>query len=297
MVDNIIDGVQPPHRRARLDGARDEGAGQGEARRRCTWASAIPTSGATTRRCEIVARRRLRQRRARRAVRVPPPARQARQAGRPHRVVDDAADGERGEPAAAERAQLPGRHPAAAVLRPERRRRRRTTARIGAVIGHEISHSFDDKGAAVRRRGQAAPTGGRRRTWSTSRRRARRWRRSTTPTSRCPDLRVNGKLTLGENIADLAGLAAAYDAYQLSLSGKPRQLTASPAISDFFLLRPELARQVARGVVRLQVTTDGHSPAPTAPPPCATSTPGTRRSTSSRRRRCIWPPEKRVRVW
>ena len=58
------------------------------------------------------------------AVRVPAQPREARQARRPRRVVDDAADGERGEPAAAERAELPGRDPRAAVLRSPRPTRR-----------------------------------------------------------------------------------------------------------------------------------------------------------------------------
>ena len=57
-------------------------------------------------------------------ARISPPARQARPAGRPRRMVDDAADRQRGQPAAAECAQLPGRDPGAAVLRSEGRRRR-----------------------------------------------------------------------------------------------------------------------------------------------------------------------------
>src|SRR3546814_1472039 len=52
---------------------------------------------------------------------ISPPDRQDRQAGRSRRMVDDAADGERGQPAVAERAQLPGRDPPGAVLRPQGR--------------------------------------------------------------------------------------------------------------------------------------------------------------------------------
>ena len=91
---------------------------------------------------------------------------------------------------------------------------------IGATIGHEISHSFDNDGALF------DSTGALRNWWTPADFKqfqqagdalADAVRRST---SRCPGLHVNGKLTLGENIADVAGLAAAYDAYKASLNGK-----------------------------------------------------------------------------
>ena len=83
---------------------------------------------------------------------------------------------------------------------------------IGAVIGHEISHSFDDQGALFDARGKLAQlvdAGGSRRA---SRRRAQKLVEQYDAYRPFPDLAVNGKLTLGENIADVAGLAAAYDA-------------------------------------------------------------------------------------
>ena len=85
---------------------------------------------------------------------------------------------------------------------------------IGAVIGHEISHHFDDQGAKYDANGRLTD-------WWTPddvaafKAPARRARSSNmTPMSRFPGMHVKGELTLGENIADLAGLTVAYDAYR-----------------------------------------------------------------------------------
>ncbi|HXI19685.1 MAG TPA: M13 family metallopeptidase, partial [Gemmatimonadales bacterium] len=92
-------------------------------------------------------------------------------------------------------------------------------AAIGAVIGHEISHSFDNLGANF-------DAHGRLRNWWTPEDLAhftasgQALVRQYDGYHPFPDLAVNGKLTLSENIADLAGLTAAYDAYRASLGGK-----------------------------------------------------------------------------
>jgi predicted metalloendopeptidase len=91
---------------------------------------------------------------------------------------------------------------------------------IGAVIGHEISHSFDNNGAAFDSTGAM-------RNWWTEEDFARFEQQGKVLAeqfdaySPYPGLHVNGTLTLGENIADVAGLAATYDAYRASLNGKP----------------------------------------------------------------------------
>src|SRR5207237_9289222 len=91
---------------------------------------------------------------------------------------------------------------------------------IGSVIGHEISHSFDNLGATF-------DSAGRLRNWWTPADLAH-FQAAGTALARqydtyspFPGAHVNGTLTLGENIADLAGLAAAYDAYHASLAGRP----------------------------------------------------------------------------
>ena len=142
-------------------------------------------TGAIIRACTITRRQRLRQPEERGAVRVPAPDREDRQADGPQRMVDAAAAGQRGQPAGAERAELPGRDPGQAILRSKRRRRVQLRRDRQRSIGHEISHSFDNGGALFDASGAL-------RNWWTpadfnelpgGRRRA--CRRSSTPMRRC----------------------------------------------------------------------------------------------------------------
>jgi predicted metalloendopeptidase len=102
---------------------------------------------------------------------------------------------------------------------------------IGGVIGHEISHGFDDQG-------RRSDGDGNLRDWWTAedagrvRERTAGWWSSTAATSPLEGLCMNGRVALGENIADLSGLTVAYRAYRLSLGGQERRSsTASPATS------------------------------------------------------------------
>ena len=98
---------------------------------------------------------------------------------------------------------------------------------IGGVIGHEISHGFDDTGAQFDAQGNL-------RNWWTAQDMAQFKARTSKLAAQYstykpfPDLALNGEQVLGENIADLAGLASAYDAYHLSLNGRP-----APVIDGF----------------------------------------------------------------
>jgi len=91
---------------------------------------------------------------------------------------------------------------------------------IGAVIGHEISHGFDDHGSQ-------SDGDGNLRDWWTQEDRARFKAKADALTAQydryspLPGYHLNGALTLGENIADNSGLAIAHKAYQLSLGGQP----------------------------------------------------------------------------
>ena len=91
---------------------------------------------------------------------------------------------------------------------------------IGAVIGHEIGHGFDDQGRRFDGDGKL-------RDWWTPadeaefQKRAKLLVEQFNGYSPLPGMNVNGELTLGENIGDLGGLSIAYQAYKLSLKGKP----------------------------------------------------------------------------
>lgn len=135
---------------------------------------------------------------------------------------------------------------------------------IGAVIGHEIGHGFDDQGSKYD--GDGALNNW----WTDADRSAFEARTKAliaqydvlTP-EEAPDVTVNGALTIGENIGDLGGLTIAYKAYQISLAGKP-----SPVIADMTGEQRLLLSwaQVWRAKVRPEemrrrVATDPHSPA------------------------------------
>ena len=133
---------------------------------------------------------------------------------------------------------------------------------IGAVIGHEISHGFDDEGR--RFDGQ-----GRLRDWWTPSdekaflERAERLITQYDAYEALPGKNVNGKLTLGENIADLAGVAMAHRAYALSLGGKPAPVIAGKTGDErFFLGYARVWRNKDREERALsKLSTDPHSPA------------------------------------
>ena len=91
---------------------------------------------------------------------------------------------------------------------------------------------------------------------------AARWSAQYDTYSPFPGLHVNGELTLGENIADLAGLAAAYDAYHASLGGRP-----APVINGltgdqrFFLAYAQSRRETTReAALRGLIATNEHAP-------------------------------------
>jgi putative endopeptidase len=132
---------------------------------------------------------------------------------------------------------------------------------MGAVIGHEISHSFDDQGSQFDAEGRLA-------NWWTKAdfdhfQAAGQALAAQFDTYRpFPDLAVNGKQTLSENIADVAGLLAAYDAYRLSLQGKP-DVVKDGLTGDqrFFISFGQSWRSKVRDAeLRKEIATDGHAP-------------------------------------
>ena len=132
---------------------------------------------------------------------------------------------------------------------------------IGTVIGHEIVHSFDDVGAQFDARGKLA-------NWWTKEDLAKfkaagqQLAAQYSAYKPLPDLAVNGELTLGENIADLAGLAIAHDGYKLSLGGGAAAvLDGFTGEQRFFLGFAQIWRNKYREpTLRRILLTDGHSP-------------------------------------
>ena len=170
---------------------------------------------------------------------------------------------------------------------------------IGAVIGHEMGHGFDDQGS------KSDGNGEQRNWWSESDLAAFKERSDAlvgqyNEFEPLPDLNVNGELTLGENIGDLTGITMAYAAYKKSLNGKE-----APVIEGltgdqrFFLSYGQIwQRKFREEALRNRVKTDPHSP-------------GEYRANGIVRNFDEWyvafdvqpgdalylPPEKRVKIW
>ncbi|WP_300616893.1 M13 family metallopeptidase [Dokdonella sp.] len=136
---------------------------------------------------------------------------------------------------------------------------------IGAVIGHESGHGFDDKGSQF-------DGAGNNENWWTKEDRDRFDERTArlvaqfdayVPLADHPDQHVNGKLTLGENIGDLGGLAFAYDALQKASAGKPDpKIDGLTREQRFFLNWARVWRGNIRDKAQLVLlNTDPHAPA------------------------------------
>lgn len=132
---------------------------------------------------------------------------------------------------------------------------------IGAVIGHEISHGFDDQGSQYDGDGNL-------RDWWTKEDHEKFTAKTKVLVVQyaayepVPGYHINGELTLGENIADNSGLAIAYKAYRLSLQGKPAPtLDGMTGEQRFFAGWAQAWREKAREqeAIRL-LTVDAHSP-------------------------------------
>lgn len=132
---------------------------------------------------------------------------------------------------------------------------------IGAIIGHEVSHTFDSEGSAFDHKGAL-------RNWWTP----ADLEHFSAATAKLvaqysgyrpfPDLSLNGQQTLPENIADLGGIADSYDAYHTALGGKPApEQDGFSGDQQFFIAYGQAHRSKARpAALRQQVLTDEHSP-------------------------------------
>jgi endothelin-converting enzyme/putative endopeptidase len=133
---------------------------------------------------------------------------------------------------------------------------------IGSIMGHEISHTFDTEGASFDSQGRV-------RDWWTPADFAH-FNQVTTALANqfdtyepLPGLHVNGRQTLGEDIADLGGIAAAYDAFHASLHGQTApEVDGLTGDQQFFIAFGQNWKdKVREAALRQQILTDPHAPA------------------------------------
>jgi putative endopeptidase len=131
---------------------------------------------------------------------------------------------------------------------------------IGVVIGHEMTHGFDDKGRSYDKDGNLAD-------WWTKEDAKRFDEKSKVLVERfdnifvLPDLKADGKLSLGENIADYGGLKISYDALMMALGGKePEKIDGFTAAQRFYLAYAKIWGQNIRETeIRRRTKEDVHS--------------------------------------
>ncbi len=170
---------------------------------------------------------------------------------------------------------------------------------IGAVIGHEISHGFDDSGSQ-------SDGDGNLRDWWSKEDKANFGKLTTAMIAQynayspLPGYNVNGALTLGENIADNSGLSIAYKAYLISLGGKP-----APVIDGYsgeqrlFMGWAQVWRGKARDAEAIRLlNTDPHSPASVRGNAPLTNIPGFYSAFGVKEGDKMYvAPEKRITIW
>ena len=133
---------------------------------------------------------------------------------------------------------------------------------IGSVIGHEISHSFDNLGAEFNATGKLQ-------NWWTPedqlhfKEASKRLVEQYDAYEVLPGVHISGEQTLGENIADVAGLAAAFDAYKMAVNDKPLpEVDGLTGDQRFFIAFAQAWRNKTRNTaLRQQIIVDGHAPA------------------------------------
>ena len=169
---------------------------------------------------------------------------------------------------------------------------------MGAIIGHEVSHSFDNQGALF-------DATGRLHNWWTPEDfkhfegSSKQLVAQYDAYKPFPDLAVKGQQTLGENIADLAGLTAAYDAYKLSLHGKPAPVVQGMSgDQQFFVSFAQSWRGKSREpAMRNRILTDGHAPAEYRASTVRNIDVWYRAFGAKRGERLYLAPADRVRIW
>ena len=170
---------------------------------------------------------------------------------------------------------------------------------IGAVIGHEIGHGFDDKGSTFDGDGAL-------RNWWTDEDRAEFEKRTGALIEQYnsykvfDDLHVNGEFTLGENIGDLGGLSIALKAYQMSLNGaEPPVIDGYTGEQRVFLGWAQVWRRKYRDEeLRRRIATDPHSPAEFRVNGIVRNVPEFYTAFDVQEDDALYlPPEERVKIW